>query len=157
LYTTQPTTKLQRGGAGTLTELIAPSHFSGTRDSVRAIPKAPVITAFPARTVPEPPPELQEPGRQLWRTVMAKYLIEDTHAELLKLACLSADAAASMRKQIRDEGETVTGSTGQLVAHPLIAAEGAAQKRVAQFLKQLGLFDEPKRDRPGRPPKLGGF
>jgi len=35
--------------------------------------------------------------------------------------------------------------------------DSAAQKRVAQFLKQLGLFDEPKRERPGRPPKIGGF
>jgi hypothetical protein len=88
---------------------------------------------------------------------MARYAIEDTHAELLKLACLSADSAASMRKQIKDEGAIVVGSTGQATAHPLIACEGAAQKRVAQFLKQLGLFDEPKREKPGRPPRLGGF
>jgi P27 family predicted phage terminase small subunit len=119
--------------------------------------KAPVITAFPARTIPEPPAELAEAGRQLWRTVMERYVIEDSHAELLKLACLSADSAASMRRQIKQEGETVIGSTGQPAAHPLIACEGAAQKRVAQFLKQLGLFDEAKRDKPGRPPKLGGY
>jgi P27 family predicted phage terminase small subunit len=117
--------------------------------------KAPVIAAFPAPAVPEPPEELAEAGRHLWRTVMHRYVIEDAHAELLRLACLSADSAAAMRKQIKDEGETVTGSTGQPVAHPLIAAEGAAQKRVAHFLSRLGLFDGPKREKPGRPPGRG--
>jgi phage terminase small subunit len=121
------------------------------------MPKAPVITAFPAKTIPQPPSELQEAGSQLWRTVMERYDIEATHQQLLNLAFLSADSAASMRATIKEEGETVTGSTGQPAAHPLIACEGAAQKRVAQFLKQLGLFDEVKRERPGRPPKLGGF
>ena len=88
---------------------------------------------------------------------MEHYVIEDTHAELLKLACLSADSTASMRRQIKQEGQTVTGSTGQPAAHPLITCAGAAMKRVAQFLKQLGLFDEPKREKPGRPPRLGGY
>jgi P27 family predicted phage terminase small subunit len=118
--------------------------------------KVPVITAFPAKSVPQPPAELQEAGRQIWRNVMERYVIENSHQQLLKLACLSADSAASMREQIEREGRTVTGSTGQLAAHPLIACEGAAQKRVAHFLKQLGLFDEAKREKPGRPPKLGG-
>jgi phage terminase small subunit len=88
---------------------------------------------------------------------MARYRIEESHAELLKLACLAADRAESLRLEIKEMGQTVTGSTGQTAANPLIAAEGAAQKRVAQFLKQLGLFDEAKREKPGRPPKLGGF
>ncbi|KWV55995.1 hypothetical protein AS156_05130 [Bradyrhizobium macuxiense] len=75
--------------------------------------KAPAIAAFPAAAIPEPPEELAETGRHLWRTVMHRYVIEDAHAELLKLACLSADSAASMRQQIKAEGETVIGSTGQ--------------------------------------------
>jgi phage terminase small subunit len=121
------------------------------------MPKTPKIVPFPAKTIPEPPAELAEAGSQLWRTVMERYVIEDTHAEVLKLACLSADSAASMRRKIKAEGETVIGSTGQPAAHPLIACEGAAQKRIAQFLRTLGLFDEPKREKAGRPPRLGGF
>lgn len=115
------------------------------------------IVSFPAKAVPEPPVELAAAGRELWRTINERYVIEPTHQQLLRLACLSADSAASMRATIKRDGETVTGSTGQPAAHPLIACEGAAQKRVAQFLKQMGLFDEPKREKPGRPPKLGGF
>jgi hypothetical protein len=93
------------------------------------MPKTPQIVPFPAKTIREPPAELAEAGSQLWRTVMERYVIEDTHAEVLKLVCLSADAAASMRRKIKAEGETVIGSTGQPAAHPLIATEGAAQKR----------------------------
>ena len=120
------------------------------------MPKTPVITAFPAKTVPQPPAELQHAGRELWKTVMQQYVIEETHQQLLKLACLSADSAASMRETIKREGETVVGSVGQVAAHPLIACGGAAQKRIAAFLKQMGIFDEPKREKPGRPPRLGG-
>ena len=119
--------------------------------------KSPKIVAFQPATIPEPLPELGSAGAQLWRTVMGRYRIEESHAELLKLACLSADRAESARLEIAKTGQTVIGSTGQPAANPLIAVEGAAQKRVAQFLKQLGLFDEPKRERPGRPPKIGGF
>jgi P27 family predicted phage terminase small subunit len=121
------------------------------------MPKAPVITAFPAKTVPAPPVDLQETGRHLWNVVQTQYVIEDVHAEVLQLACLSRDGIASMREQIAREGLTVVGSQGQPVAHPLLAVVGAAEKRVAQLLKQLGLFDEPKRDKPGRPPKIGSY
>jgi P27 family predicted phage terminase small subunit len=117
------------------------------------------IVRFPATgTIPPPPDELAEAGRELWTKVMRAYVIEETHAELLFLACVSADSASSMRRQIKAEGEIVIGSTGQPTAHPLIAAEGAAQKRVASFLRQLGLFSEPKRDKVGRPPNpFGGY
>ena len=98
-----------------------------------------------------------KPAASYGRRLLA-YVIEETHAELLFLACVSADSASSMRRQIKAEGEIVIGSTGQPTAHPLIAAEGAAQKRVASFLRQLGLFSEPKRDKVGRPPNpFGGY
>ncbi|MGY8682468.1 P27 family phage terminase small subunit [Bradyrhizobium sp. UFLA05-153] len=114
------------------------------------------IAPFPAKAVPEPPPELGSVGSALWRTVMARYVIEDAHAEVLKLACLAADRAESARLEIVQTGQMVPGAAGQMVVNPLIAAEGAAQKRVAQFLTRLGLFDEAaKRDKPGRPPRQG--
>ena len=119
--------------------------------------KTPKIIAFQPATIPEPLPELGSAGAQLWRTVMGRYRIEESHAELLKLACLAADRAESARLEIEQTGQMVPGAAGQMVVNPLIAAEGAARKRVAIFLKQLGLFDEPKRERPGRPPKLGGY
>jgi hypothetical protein len=68
---------------------------------------------------------------------MARYRIEESHAELLKLACLAAGRAETLRLQINEMGQTVPGSMGQTQTNPLIAAKGAAQKRVAAFLKQL--------------------
>jgi hypothetical protein len=116
-------------------------------------PKIASTLPFLAKTAPPPPSELAEAGRQLWQSVNERYVIEPVHPQVLFLACLSADAAALMREKIKLEGEIVVGPTDQPAAHPLIAPEGAAQRRVAQFLKQLGLFDdEPKRPRPGRPP-----
>jgi hypothetical protein len=116
------------------------------------------ILPFPATTIPPPPDELAEAGRQLWETVNERFVIEPVHLQVLKLACLSADSAAAMRARIKAEAETVTGSTGQQAAHPLLAAEGAAQKSIAAFMRQLGLFSEETRDRPGRPPKpFGGY
>jgi hypothetical protein len=116
----------------------------------------PPVQIYRQADAPEPPAELAEAGCALWQKVMQAHAIEGPLTEVLKLACLSADSAASMRKLIRLEGVTVTGSTGQLTANPLIAAEGAAQKRMVGFLKQLGVFgtDEPKRL--GRPPNKPG-
>jgi phage terminase small subunit len=117
--------------------------------------KTPKIVAFQPATLPEPPEQLGSAGVHLWRTVMTRYRIEQPDTELLKLACLAADRAESARLEVEQTGQMVPGAAGQMVVNPLIAAEGAAQKRVAQFLKQLGLFDEPKREKPGRPPLLG--
>ena len=115
------------------------------------------IIAFQPETIPEPPPELGTTGAELWRAVMHRYIIDETREPLLKLACLAADRAESCRLEIEREEQTVTGSTGQIAAHPLIAAEGAAQKRVMAFLTKLGIYEQPKRGRPGRPPQVGGF
>jgi P27 family predicted phage terminase small subunit len=105
----------------------------------------------------EPPGTLGSAGAALWRVVMKRYRIEEPDTELLLLACEARDRAESLRLEIKKMGQTVPGMNGQPTANPLIGAEGAAQKRVAQFLKQLGLFDEAKREKPGRPPKLGGW
>jgi len=142
----------ERAGPAMSALLIEKPHFLIKNT---AMPET--IVRFPATgTIPPPPDELAEAGRELWTKVMRAYVIEETHAELLFLACVSADSASSMRRQIKAEGEIVIGSTGQPAAHPLIAAEGAAQKRVASFLRQLGLFSEPKRDKVGRPPNPFG-
>jgi len=144
----------ERGGSRALVLLIEKPHFL-----VEDTAMSESIVRFPATgTIPPPPDELATAGRELWTKVNERYVIEPVHQQLLLLACLSADSAAAMRAQIKLEGETVTGSTGQTAAHPLLAAEGAAQKRIAAFMRQLDLFSEEKRDRPGRPPKpFGGY
>ena len=150
----QRRTVTERAGSRALVLLIEKPHFL-----VENTAMSESIVRFPATgTIPPPPDELATAGRELWTKVNERYVIEPVHQQLLLLACLSADSAAAMRAQIKLEGETVTGSTGQPAAHPLLAAEGAAQKRIAAFMRQLGWFSEEKRDRPGRPPKpFGGY
>jgi hypothetical protein len=50
---------------------------------------------------------------------MRRYRIDEPDTELLKLACLAADRAESLRLQIKETGQTVPGSTGQPQANPL--------------------------------------
>ena len=116
------------------------------------------IVRFPATgTIPPPPDELATAGRELWTKVNERFVIEPAHQQLLLLACLSADSAAAAgadqaRRRNRHRLDRTDGCT------PLAAAEGAAQKRIAAFMRQLDLFSEEKRDRPGRPPKpFGGY
>lgn len=87
---------------------------------------------------------------------MGRYVIEEPQAGLLLLACEARDRAEALRLEINAMGLTVQGAIGQSQVNPLLAQEGAAQTRVAKFLKQLGIFDEPRREKAGRPPKLGG-
>ncbi|WP_431014760.1 P27 family phage terminase small subunit [Bradyrhizobium pachyrhizi] len=112
------------------------------------------LVPFPLATIPEPPEELGPEGQRYWRRTMTRYVLDDLHEELLKLLCLDLDYGVAMRKQVKAEGMTVIGSQGQPVVHPLIAAEAACQRRIAAFMRQLGLFEEePKK--PGRPPGKG--
>jgi hypothetical protein len=78
-------------------------------------------------------------------------------SEVLRQACLVADRAEFFRLQVAEEGQSVSGSAGQISAHPLIAAENAARKTLTTLLTKLGVFAEEKRDCPGRPPKTGGW
>ena len=119
--------------------------------------RASEILASRPKTIPEPPVELGAAGSELWRTVQSRFIIDETRATVLKLACLAADRAEACRLEVEKEGQTIKGSAGQVAAHPLIAAENVAQKRVVAFLTKLGIFEEERRDRPGRPPKFGGF
>jgi P27 family predicted phage terminase small subunit len=86
---------------------------------------------------------------------MRKFVLPDEHVEVLRQACLAADRAESCRLQVAQEGLTIAGSEGQPRAHPLIAAENAAQKTLAALLTRIGLFSEARRDKPGRPPMSG--
>jgi P27 family predicted phage terminase small subunit len=117
--------------------------------------KTPVITAFPAATIPEPPGTLGESGRELWRTMQARYVLEYGHAEALLMACMARDEIAACTAAIERDGLMLTGSQNQPIANPLISKRAAAEKRVVQCLNAMGVLDEEKR-KPGRPPRLFG-
>jgi hypothetical protein len=115
------------------------------------------IVAQTTVTAVEPLETLGEPGARLWRKIVGEYDFSDSAGQaMLTAACLSLDRADSLRAKIAAEGEVVTTPFGPRL-HPAVGAEQQARNSCARILKQLGLVDQPKRDRPGRPPKSGGW
>lgn len=108
-----------------------------------------ISNTAPAPT--EPPATLREPGRALWRGVMAQYAIVDAGGlEILRQACAACDRAAQYAAIIDAEGPMILTKTG-LREHPLIKHEIAARALTARLIARLGLDLEPLRPQPGRP------
>jgi hypothetical protein len=80
-----------------------------------------------------PPAGLGVPGRALWRATLAGFEPNPAELVLLHEACRVTDRLAEIGEVLADAPLTVTGSTGQLVAHPLLA-EARSQARVLDQL-----------------------
>jgi phage terminase small subunit len=103
----------------------------------------------------EPPPSLDEPGRNFWRRIMSEFVIDDTAGRaLLEQACAGLDRAEKLAEVIRQDGEVVRTRTG-VRAHPAIREELSARSFVVRTIQRLGLTLEPLRASPGRPPGGG--
>jgi phage terminase small subunit len=103
---------------------------------------------------PEPPPGLSSHGQRIWREVLAEFEILDAaRLELLRQAGEAIDRAEALIA--RDGLTTVNPETGAIKAHPAIVLEMSARALGVRLLRQLGVLDPPKRDRPGRPPGQG--
>ena len=115
-----------------------------------------IVTQTPLTPV-EPLRPLGEHGTRLWTRIVGEYCFDDSAgAAMLSQACLSLDRAEALRAKIEAQGEVVDTPFGPRL-HPAIGAEQVARNSCARILKQLGLVDQPKHDRPGRPPKAGGW
>lgn len=104
-----------------------------------------------AKRPPAPPRHLREPGRDLWRTVVTDFVLQEHHLRVLLAACEARDRAASCREAIDSEGATVTDRWGQTKSHPLLAAERDSRAAFLAALRDLGLDIVPA-GKPGRPP-----
>jgi hypothetical protein len=115
----------------------------------------PNIIAFPGKP-PEPPPELGATGAELWRSIAAEWRVDGAATETVLLhACLSADRAESLRRQILAEGELIATTYGGTKANPLIALELTARSLTIRLLGRLGILGGGEKKRPGRPVKSG--
>lgn len=77
----------------------------------------------PTLVLPAPPSDLGANGSDLWRRVTREFHFDDIGSlTLLGLACRAMDRAESLRKQIDNDGEVISGPNGPR-EHPLLKAE----------------------------------
>ncbi len=88
------------------------------------------------------PKGLREAGKKLWRETTRAYELRQDELESLKAACGEADLIARMEEALEDQPLTVTGSQGQLVAHPLVQELRQHRATMASLLRGLKLPDD---------------
>lgn len=91
------------------------------------------------------PKGLKPTGAALWRKITNVYELRSDELVTLESACRATDRIVSMRDELGDQ-VTATGSTGQIVVHPLIAEIRAHEAQVTSLLTRLKLPDEPAGD-----------
>lgn len=88
------------------------------------------------------PAGLRSAGVELWNSVVAKYDLRVDEKRVLADACHATDRIADMREALAGASLLTTGSTGQVVVHPLVAEIRAHEAQVAALLAKLKLPDE---------------
>jgi hypothetical protein len=102
--------------------------------------------------IPKPPATLNEAGANLWRTVLADFVIDDAGSLcVLEQAAAAYGRAEALREAIDRDGEILLGRHG-LREHPGLKAELQARAFVVRALSKLGVVFENVRPGPGRPP-----
>lgn len=64
-----------------------------------------------------PPPDLQGPGRTLWRSILEDYDLSKPELALLREACRTSDELEALRSAVLAAEVVTEGSTGQPVIH----------------------------------------
>lgn len=88
------------------------------------------------------PKGLRATGRKLWRETTVSFELRQDELETLRAACGEADLIARMEEALEDEPLTVTGSQGQIVAHPLVQELRQHRSTMAALLRGLKLPDD---------------
>jgi len=89
---------------------------------------------------PKTPAGLGKRGTAFWKEVTGSYVIErPDEVALLVEACRILSLCDSLREAVERDGFTTAGSTGQMVAHPLLTELRANRSELRHVLRQLGL------------------
>lgn len=86
-----------------------------------------------------PPADLREPGLAMWAEVTRDFDLGPDEVTALREACRTVDELADLRAALRGQPMTVAGSTGQQVAHPLLAEVRRHREILAKLLERLNL------------------
>ena len=85
------------------------------------------------------PTGLGKPGRAFWRSVLAVYELSPAEMATLAQAARVVDVLARADAELSGAALTVTGSTGQPKAHPLLAATAEQRRVLDALLRSLAL------------------
>lgn len=88
------------------------------------------------------PRGLKAAGRKLWKATAESFELREDELVTLKAACAEADLIERMEKALETADLTVTGSMGQLVAHPLVQELRQHRSTMAGLLRGMKLPDE---------------
>lgn len=88
------------------------------------------------------PRGLKASGKKLWDATTEKYEMREDELVVLKDACGEADLIDRMVKELATQSLTVSGSMGQLVAHPLVQELRQHRATLATLLGKLKLPDD---------------
>ena len=88
---------------------------------------------------PSAPTGLNLAGRAFWRQVVAEFELNPAELVLLGEACRTLDTLAAVAAAMDGVPLTTTGSTGQTVAHPLLAVARAQRRVLDQLCRGLAL------------------
>src|SRR3954451_22700324 len=89
----------------------------------------------------DPPNGLRTEGLRLWRDTLAGvadgWRLDVADLTLLEEACRLRDTAVRLQRRVDREGTEVTGSEGQMVAHPLLREVRMTRALVVQTLARI--------------------
>ena len=91
------------------------------------------------------PSGLGRSGRALWREINAEFGLAPHESAILTQCCRVLDRLDAIEAELSGAELTVTGSTGQPKAHPLLA-EQRAQMRVLELLSRALSIPLPSED-----------
>lgn len=97
---------------------------------------------MPVSKKPRTPAGLSTNGRRLWADVAGEYELRADELRVLEMACRTADNLAAIDAELTTAPVMTTGSMGQDVVNPLIAAALATRRQLAALVKQLNLPDD---------------
>ena len=88
------------------------------------------------------PTTLGAAGRRLWRETAKAHDLAQHELETLNAACAELDLITLMENELKGQPLTTQGSTGQLVAHPLVQELRQHRSTMAALLRSLKLEEE---------------
>lgn len=85
------------------------------------------------------PGSLGPDGKAFWRQVTSTYELSPSELAMLGRACRTLDTLSRLDAVLLEDDLVVTGSVGQLKAHPALAAAADQQRLLDQLMRAMNL------------------